>query len=127
VPHLRITRPTERLAEIVDMYRHGLNLDELGRFHDHDGYDGVMLGRPDLGWHLEFTTHNTLPAGGSPSAEPLLVLYLPNRSRWEAACTRMSAVGFKKVEPENPYWAKAGCTFQDPDGYLVTLQNDNWG
>jgi hypothetical protein len=126
VPHLRIARPTDRLAEIVAMYRRGLNLEELGRFCDHDGYDGVILGRADHQWHLEFTSHATVPAGGAPSGEHLLVVYLPDRSRWEAACLRMASAGFTKVDPENPYWARGGCTLQDPDGYRVVLQNSEW-
>ena len=123
---LRIARPTDRLAEIVAMYRAGLNLVELGRFHDHDGYDGVMLGNEDCDWHLEFTTHATLPAAGRPSAEHLLVLYLPDQMEWEVACTRVEAAGFEKVAAENPYWDRLGRTFADPDGYRVVLQNGNW-
>jgi hypothetical protein len=123
---LRIARPTDRLAEIAAMYRAGLNLDELGRFQDHDGYDGVMLGRPDCDWHLEFTTHATMPALGRPSPEHLLVLYLPDRLEWESACTRMTAAGFAAVAAENPYWDRLGKTFADPDGYRVVLQQASW-
>jgi len=123
---LRIARPTDRLAEIVEMYTTGLDLRELGRFEDHDGYDGVMLGRPGLGWHLEFTSSRREPASGAPSAEHLLVLYLPEREAWETACVRMLAAGFMAVAAENPYWEQLGRTYADPDGYRVVLQNARW-
>jgi hypothetical protein len=123
---VRIARPTDRLAEIAAMYRSGLNLTELGRFHGHDGYDGVMLGRPDCQWHLEFTTHETVPALGRPSPEHLLVFYLPDRLEWESACTRMEAAGFRRVTAENPYWNRLGRTYADPDGYHVVLQHASW-
>lgn len=123
---LRVARPTDRLAEIAAMYRAGLDLVELGRFCDHDGYDGVILGREGCDWHLEFTMHATVPALGRPSPEHLLVLYLPDRLEWEAATTRMIAAGFAVVASENPYWDRLGRTFADPDGYRVVLQNGSW-
>jgi len=126
MPTLRIARPTDRLAEIVAMYRAGLGLDELARFHDHQGYDGVMLGHADSDWHLEFTTHATMPALGRPSPEHLLVLYLPDRLEWESTCTRMGAAGFAEVEPENPYWRHCSRTYADPDGYRVVLRHEDW-
>jgi len=26
----------------------------------------------------------------------------------------------------NPYWERAGRTFEDPDGYRVVFQNSSW-
>lgn len=40
---LRVARHTERLDEVVAFYRDGIGLTEIGRFRDHDGYDGVFL------------------------------------------------------------------------------------
>ena len=45
--HLRIARPVQDLDRSVRMYKHGLSLEELGSFADHQGFDRVMLGRPD--------------------------------------------------------------------------------
>ena len=42
---VRFARHTDRLDEVVRFYRDGLGLREIGRFADHDGYDGVFLGR----------------------------------------------------------------------------------
>ena len=48
-------RPTDDLEAVVRFYRDGLGLDLLYEFRDHDGFDGVMLGREGAGYHLEFT------------------------------------------------------------------------
>ena len=42
--HLRIARPVSNLDRSVALYRHGLGLEEIGRFENHEGFDGVMLG-----------------------------------------------------------------------------------
>jgi catechol 2,3-dioxygenase-like lactoylglutathione lyase family enzyme len=52
---LRVARHTERLDEVVAFYRDGLGLPEIGRFRDHDGYDGVFLDVPGTGAHLELS------------------------------------------------------------------------
>lgn len=53
---VRVARHTNRLAEIVRFYRDGLGLREIGRFKDHDGYDGIFLALTGTETHLEFTT-----------------------------------------------------------------------
>jgi hypothetical protein len=40
---LRIARPTDRLEAIAQMYATGLGFTVLVQFHDHDGFDGVIL------------------------------------------------------------------------------------
>jgi catechol 2,3-dioxygenase-like lactoylglutathione lyase family enzyme len=126
VPHLRVARPTDRLAEAVRFYRDGLGLHELGSFSDHDGFDGVMLGLPGASWHLELTHRPGHSAGRAPGEENLLVLYLPERAAWDAAVRRMIDHGYPSVAPFNPYWAERGQTFEDPDGYRVVLERAAW-
>jgi YycE-like protein len=43
---LRVARHTERLQEVVECYRDGIGLTQIGGFRDHDGYDGVFLAVP---------------------------------------------------------------------------------
>jgi len=38
----------------------------------------------------------------------------------------MRAAGFLVVTAYNPYWDRAGHTFEDPDGYRVVLQHQAW-
>ncbi|SMX43556.1 VOC family protein [Maliponia aquimaris] len=125
-PVLRVARPTDDIDALVTFYRDGLGFDLLGRFRDHDGFDGVMLGHPRAPWHLEFTRETGRPAGGAPSPEHLLVLYLPDRAAWQAAVGRMRAAGHDPVAAHNPYWDRNGVTFADPDGYRVVLQQADW-
>jgi catechol 2,3-dioxygenase-like lactoylglutathione lyase family enzyme len=122
VMQVRVARHTSRLAELVRFYRDGLGLEELGGFDDHDGYDGVFLGLPGTGVHLEFTSG----AGHAPPApheESLLVLYLGDELAVEEVRNRLGA---EPVEPANPYWSRNGVTFLDPDGFPVVLVPRRW-
>lgn len=121
--HLRVARPTDNLEEIAALYRHGLGLQVVADFRDHDGYDGVVLGGPGLGWEIEFTQEAGAAAPGSPSPEHLLVVYEPDSERWSAVCARMADAGFVAVVSGNPYWNLSGRTFADPEGYRVVIQN----
>ncbi len=124
--HLRIARPTDKLEAIADMYRAGLGLDVLGSFEDHDGFDGIMLGRPGAEYHLEFTHQRGCQAGRAPSPENLLIFYLDDQAEWEVTCGRMLESRFKPVPSRNPYWDVHGRTFEDLDGYRVVLQCATW-
>ena len=108
------------------MYCCGLNLCVVGRFENHDGFDGVMIGHHDSSYHFEFTICRTHPVAPAPTPEDLLVLYLPVPAEWEEACNNMLAAGFREVSPFNPYWDKRGRTYEDPDGYRIVLQQQEW-
>jgi catechol 2,3-dioxygenase-like lactoylglutathione lyase family enzyme len=119
---IRIARPTDRLEEVVRFYRDGLGLEELGRFHGHAGYDGVMLGLPGREYHLEFTRHADGSPGTAPSADNLLVFYLAGTAERDEVAARLRALGGEPVAPENPYWSGVhALTFEDPDGWRVVL------
>jgi catechol 2,3-dioxygenase-like lactoylglutathione lyase family enzyme len=124
--HLRVARPTDDLAAVVRFYRDGLGLDLLFEFKDHDGFDGVMLGRQRAGYHLEFTHKAGHQVGKAPSQDNLLVFYLPERAEWQEAVDRLVQHGYQPVPAFNPYWDQRGKTFEDPDGYRVVLQNAAW-
>ena len=109
------------------MYANGLEWTVLGRFEDHDGFDGIIVGRPDGPYHLEFTHRRAHRAGPPPDAENLLVLYLPDRAAWDERCARMRSAGFRFVPATNPYWDAHGRTFEDADGYRMVIQNARWG
>ncbi len=123
---LRVARPTDDLAPVVKFYRDGLGFDVISQFKDHDGIDGVMLGRKGAPYHLEFTRTTGHKAGRAPTADNLLVFYLPVAADWKAAVARLEALGHKPVKSINPYWDRQGKTFEDPDGYRIVLQNAVW-
>jgi catechol 2,3-dioxygenase-like lactoylglutathione lyase family enzyme len=124
--HLRVAFGTDRLDEVVAMYRDGLGFEVLGDFDDHDGFDGVMLGHLGSDHHLEFTTHRGEPAGGVPGPDDLLVFYVTDPLEWERACERAEGAGFVRVTAVNPYWERSGATYADVDGRRVVLQSGEW-
>jgi catechol 2,3-dioxygenase-like lactoylglutathione lyase family enzyme len=126
IPKLRVARPTDNLDAVVRFYRDGLGLEILFRFEDHDGFDGVMLGRPGAPYHFEFTHAHGHSAGRAPSQDNLLVFYLLDRTEYETAVRSMRTAGFDPVPSFNPYWDRNGVTFEDPDGYRIVLQNAAW-
>ncbi len=108
------------------MYAQGLGVRVIGSFQNHEGFDGVMLGLPGAAYHFEFTHCPAHPVVPAPTAEDLVVFYIPAGGEWRAACERMSAAGFKQVPSLNPYWDRRGRTFADPDSYRMVLQNAAW-
>lgn len=125
-PHLRIARPVSDLARAESQYVDGLGLRVLGRFADHDGFDGLMLGLDGAGWHLEFTVCRTHAVAPAPTPEDLLVLYLPDRAGWAQRCRQLQDAGFVPVASFNPWWDRQGRCFADADGYRVVLQQGEW-
>ena len=75
---LRIARPTDDLEALLPFYREGLGLSVLFRFEDHDGFDGMMLGREGAPYHFEFTRARGHVAGRAPTQDNLLVFYMPD-------------------------------------------------
>ena len=124
--HLRVARPTDNLQIIADMYQNGLGLDVLSHFEDHEGFDGIMLGNPEMPYHFEFTHHRGHETGKAPTQDNLLVFYIPDKDEWEVQSRKMIDAGFKLVRSYNPYWDREGKTFEDLDGYRVVLQNSDW-
>jgi catechol 2,3-dioxygenase-like lactoylglutathione lyase family enzyme len=116
----RIARHTTDLNHIIDFYGRILGLKVLGEFKDHHGYSGVFIGIPGQGWHLEFTISDVSPVH-QPDDDDLLVFYASSLEEFAAMKTRFVKNQVKQVKPLNPYWAKNGITFEDPDGYRVVI------
>lgn len=119
----RMARPTNNLTEVVKFYQEALGLEVLGKFEDHLGYDGVMLGMPDKTYHLEFTQHVDKAPLPGPTKEHLLVFYYNSTDEYGKANERIQKTGVLPVEPENPYWKGKSETYEDPDGWRVILFN----
>ncbi|KAK3378475.1 Glyoxalase/Bleomycin resistance protein/Dihydroxybiphenyl dioxygenase [Podospora didyma] len=123
VAHLRIARPTNNIDGLLRFYRDGLGFEVLSIFADHEGFDGIILGKKSASYHLEFTYRHGHDAGRAPTQDNLLVFYLPNSSSFANAVAQMQQNGFPAVASFNPYWDRCGKTFEDPDGYRVVLAN----
>ncbi|MGF6917924.1 VOC family protein [Paraburkholderia sp. 40] len=98
---LRIARPVSDISRSESMYCAALNLVVLARFQDHQGFDGVMVGRFGMDYHFEFTQCREHPVAASPTHEDLLVFYAPDREEWESACDRLVDNGFVRVRSFN--------------------------
>ena len=117
----RIARPVTSLQKTIPFYKTGIGLIEIDRFQNHNGYNGVMLGLPDLTHHLEFREHSDhiLPSEISP--EDLLVFYYPNSNERETVVNRLLQLGYRTEKAINPYWNQFGILFIDPDHRNVIL------
>jgi len=123
---LRVARPSDDLDALLTFYRDGLGLDLLFRFEDHEGFDGIMLGRVGSPYHFEFTRSKAHSAGKAPTQDNLIIFYIADDDAWRRAVDRMCDAGFAPVASFNPYWDRQGRTFEDPDGYRVVLQRGAW-
>ena len=123
---LRIARPVTELETSTRMYRDGLGLAMLGRFENHQGFDGVMLGTHDADYHFEFTQCRDHAIAPQPTVEDLIVFYLADDEAWQHRCQSMRDAGFLEAASFNPYWDQHGRTFVDNDGYRTILQNGSW-
>ncbi len=103
-PKLRVARPTDDLDSLLRFYRDGLGFKELGRFTDHDGFDGVMLGYPSSPYHFEFTHAHGQVVGRSPTQDHLIVFYIPDEKTWCGLQERMQRHGYEPVHSFNQYW-----------------------
>ena len=126
VPHFRVARPSRDLGAAVRFYTKGLGFDILASFSDHAGFDGVIIGHEAWPYHLEFTRRPADPVLPRPTDEDLLVFYLPDPSEWRTAVHNVREHGGRELPSTNPYWNERGIMFQDPDGYLIVLQNAAW-
>ncbi|KAL6881154.1 Glyoxalase/Bleomycin resistance protein/Dihydroxybiphenyl dioxygenase [Trichoderma novae-zelandiae] len=118
---LRIARPSDDIDALIPFYVDGLGFQELYRFSQHEGFDGIMLGHKGAGYHLEFTSKKGHTVGRAPTEDNLLVFYLPEGKDFEEAVRRMGGAGLAAVRSFNPYWDRCGKTFEDADGYRVVL------
>ena len=111
---LRVARHTSQLPEIVSFYKNIIGLQELASFNDHEGYNGVFLGLAGLGWHLEFTTSESVPERTSDE-DDFLVFYVDTKAEQNAIRNKCIEAGVPILTAKNPYWNKDGLVISDPD------------
>lgn len=118
----RLARHTTDLQPIIKFYCGILDLELLGEFHDHDGYDGVFIGNRDVDWHLEFTVSNAHPKHTFDN-DDLLIFYPQSEAEFDHLISKFRLNDIKEEEPKNPYWKTHGKTYTDPDGFRVVISN----
>jgi hypothetical protein len=93
-PTLRIARPSDDLNGLLRFDRDGLGLTVLYRFEDHDGFDGIMLGRGGAPYHFKFTGKRDHAGTRASYEDDLLIFYHPDAADWRAAVQRMRDARF---------------------------------
>lgn len=118
---VRVTRPTDKLDEVLAFYSVDLGLPQLYRTRG-SGYEVAMVGLPGDKYHLEFSSYVDGSPGAAPSDENLLVFYFSTEERMFEVVRRLGSAGHAPVELDNPWWRDNGAlAFSDPDGWRVVL------
>ena len=118
----RFARHTNNIEKIKSFYIDILGLELIGAFEDHNGYDGVFIGKISENWHLEFTKSNedvTFNFGD----EDILVFYPNTKLEFNQIQDKLKAHKFNFIDAKNPYWNENGKMILDPDGYRIVVSN----
>lgn len=116
----RTARHTANLQRIIDFYCGILGLEILGKFDDHDGYDGIFLGRKETDWEIEFTVSHDLPEH-QPDDDDLFVFYAATETELAQMRESFRQHNIPEENAKNPYWALNGVTYKDPDGFRIVI------
>ncbi|WP_342646704.1 VOC family protein [Mucilaginibacter sp. CSA2-8R] len=117
---LRIARHTQHLQNIINFYVDVMGLQILGKFNDHNGYNGIFLGLSEHDWHLEFTTSAEAPQHQTDE-DDLLVWYAASQQEYEEINQRFVQHAITPITAKNPYWNDNGTTYTDPDGFRIVI------
>jgi catechol 2,3-dioxygenase-like lactoylglutathione lyase family enzyme len=117
---IRIARHTANLKQITAFYCDVMGFNILGKFDDHNGYNGVFIGQNQQNWHLEFTTSADAPQH-LPDEDDLLVWYADSQQEYDDINHRLSQHSIPSIKAKNPYWNDNGTTYTDPDGFRIVI------
>ena len=120
----RYARHTNNLEQLKSFYIDVLGLELLDGFENHDGYNGVFLGKQDENWHLEFTQSDEI-ANHTFDDDDLLVFYPNSKLEFELLQEKLEHHSIQFVKSKNPYWNENGIQFLDPDGFGIVISHLN--
>jgi len=118
----RFARHTNNLEQLKSFYIDILGLELLGGFGNHEGYDGVFIGKPNENWHLEFTKSDEIVTFNF-GEEDILVFYPNTKLEFELIHDKLLANKIEFIIAKNPYWNENGKMILDPDGYRVVISH----
>ena len=118
----RFARDTNNLEQLKSFYIDILGLELLGGFENHEGYDGVFIGKLNENWHLEFTKSDEIVTFNF-GEEDILVFYPNTKLEFELIHNRIESHSIKFIDSKNPYWNENGKMILDPDGYRVVISH----
>lgn len=117
---LRVARHTDDLEKIKTFYIDVLGFELLGSFENHDNYDGIFIGKPNLDWHFEFTTSNK-KAHHFSDEDDIIVLYPETYFDYNMLINKLISKNTSIITSVNPYWNENGKMFLDPDGFRIII------
>lgn len=117
---LRVARHTDNIEKIEDFYINLLGFECLGRFENHNNYDGVFIGKSGLDWHFEFTQSET-KANHTFDEDDVIVLYPKTILDYDELINKLLRNNISTITALNPFWNENGKMFQDPDGYRIVV------
>lgn len=113
-------RHTNNLEQLKSFYIDILGLELLGGFKNHNGYDGVFIGKPNENWHLEFTKSEDIVTFNF-GEEDILVFYPNTKLEFELIYNKLITNKMEFIKAKNNYWNDNGKMILDPDGYRVVI------
>lgn len=119
----RFARHTSKIESLVYFYTKVLDFEVLGEFKNHDGYDGVFIGKADEDWYLEFTQNEEVPISKFDE-DDILVFYPETESEFNKILENIKIFKIPLVKAKNPYWQKNGICIEDCDHYNIVVSNE---
>lgn len=120
--NFRVARHTNDLEAIKFFYVTILGFEILGNFENHDGYDGVFIGKKELDWHLEFTKSDEIIKFHF-NEDDALVFYPTSNEEYIKTIKSLEMNSINYIIAKNPYWNENGKMVLDPDGYRVIISD----
>ena len=119
---LRVARHTNDLEKIKSFYTKILGFEVLGSFENHNSYDGLFIGKPNLNWHLEFTKSDEI-VDFNYNEDDILVFYPNTIIEYNQLIENALNNSIEIITSKNSYWNLNGKMFLDPDGYRIVISN----
>lgn len=118
----RIARHTNDLEQIKTFYIDILGFELLGGFENHNGYDGIFIGKSNENWHLEFTKSNEIVLFDF-NEDDILVFYPNTKMEFDFIMDKIELKRIEFLKAKNPYWNENGKMILDPDGYRIIISD----
>ena len=118
----RFARHTNNLEQIKSFYIDILGFELLGGFENHNGYDGIFIGRANENWHLEYTKSEEI-VHFNFNDDDIIVFYPKNKIDFDLIMNKIQSQNIDFIKAKNPYWNENGKIILDPDGYKIVISD----
>lgn len=118
----RFARHTNNLEQIKSFYIDILGFESLGGFENHNGYDGVFIGKSSENWHLEFTKSVEI-VHFDFNEDDVLVFYPNSKIEFDFIMIKIQSTKIEFIKAKNSYWNENGKMVIDPDGYRIIISD----